>query len=81
MPSPTATALAVRVASINGTRPSTSAAVRPVSIPATRLAWSSVKNRRSTSLTVVAPADIRVLSSVGRNPSTVSTPSIPNAPR
>ncbi len=50
-------------------------------MPATSAACRNVKNRRSTSLSAVAPADIRVLSSVGRNPSAVSTPSMPNAPR
>ena len=58
-----------------------SAAVSPVSTPATRAVWRKLKNRRSSSHTVLAPADMRVFSSVGRNPSAVSTQSIPNAPR
>ena len=73
--------LPTRAASIAGTSPSTSAAVSPGSMPATSAACRNVKNRLSTSLSAVAPADIRVLSSVGRNPSAVSTPSTPNAPR
>ena len=81
MPSPNATTLPALAASIAGTSASTSAAVSPVSTPATSAACRKVKNRRSTSLSAVAPADIRVLSSVGRNPSAVSTPSMPNAPR
>ena len=80
-PSATATGMPSRCSSSSGTSDSTSATVRPGSTPASRFAWSSEAAAGRRRPRCSAPADCRVLISVGRNPSPVSTPSTPNAPR